>query len=685
MLFTFPEYCFITVYLIIVVQWITSLLNAYGHGSYSLVNGSSCRRWTRILFFTACLIVFLSISIFYTLLWFKPDSTSEGIERSCTFLNICIVAFAIFVAFIMYCCVLTRHMNTSYVSLLIVKTLSHTFVVASSGRIFRAVILLLSSFMAWQDSMEQSTLSMSIISILSLCELFPLFLLLDWRLVFLLLGGEEIVEAKIGDLASISLFLPFAEPQGNSAQNQNSHNSTTNTNPRSATESLLSTNSQNNNDYYYPRGDSSTSSTDTYMSQPQFDDEGGLADPLLLPQFNIQTAAGPCFDPLTLSLPRALFLPNNETINSPPKTIVEQYEDRQRNDPNNNQFSAPHPHSPQNSNDHTGLTESTSSSPSSPSSASSPSSSAAANAELHKANKLWNGLFYGFYFDKLTTMSQIIYTNPLWITCSGYTQSHRRIAVKRFVLPGLDETALRELGIEAYTRGQLSLTCPNILPVLGFNVSGSSLCIISDYKQRRSLFDFLRSTEKNIAPIGILKLALGIAIGMEHLHNNEIVHGHFHSRNVILDEHLQVYISDVGDRFVRIFAEAMYGSHIHTQWSAPEVLSGATPTKSSDVYSFGVICWELCYRLIPFQHYSLEELRHHVGKRGDRLLLPSFDDISKAQMLAKNQGKSLRHVISYEFITLITKCLQNVNIRPSFEDIVTSLQAIIQQMNSHKD
>jgi hypothetical protein len=207
-LFTFPEYCFITLYLIIIVQWITSLLNAYGNGQYSIVNGSKCRKWTRILFFTACLVVFISIVTFYIMLWFRPDSTSDQIEQSCTGLNLGIVGFAIIVALMMYCCVLSRHTNTSYVSLQIVKKLSYTVVVASIGRVFRAVVFLLSSFLVWQDSMEQSTLSMSIISILTLCELFPLFLLLDWRLVFLLLGGEEIVETKVSEPGA-ALFLPF--------------------------------------------------------------------------------------------------------------------------------------------------------------------------------------------------------------------------------------------------------------------------------------------------------------------------------------------------------------------------------------------------------------------------------------------------------------------------------------------
>ncbi|RGB35190.1 kinase-like domain-containing protein, partial [Rhizophagus diaphanus] len=75
------------------------------------------------------------------------------------------------------------------------------------------------------------------------------------------------------------------------------------------------------------------------------------------------------------------------------------------------------------------------------------------------------------------------------------------------------------------------------------------------------------------------------------LHKCNLVHGDFHSGNILL-EIVYSYICDFGlSRPVNqtINSNEIYGV---IPYMAPEVLRGKPYTKAADVYSFGIIMWE---------------------------------------------------------------------------------------------
>ena len=59
-----------------------------------------------------------------------------------------------------------------------------------------------------------------------------------------------------------------------------------------------------------------------------------------------------------------------------------------------------------------------------------------------------------------------------------------------------------------------------------------------------------------------------------------------------------------------------------SQWRAPEVFKGQTPTRAADVYSFGIIMWEIVMREIPFSDVKWQHEIEGMVITGQRPKLP---------------------------------------------------------------
>ena len=93
-----------------------------------------------------------------------------------------------------------------------------------------------------------------------------------------------------------------------------------------------------------------------------------------------------------------------------------------------------------------------------------------------------------------------------------------------------------------------------------------------------------------------------IAESLSALHKCNLVHGDFHSGNLLLDDHKYVYISDFGlskpaDKSTE--SKEIYGV---LPYIAPEVLRGKPYTKAADIYSFGIIMWEMTSGIPAFDN-----------------------------------------------------------------------------------
>jgi len=98
---------------------------------------------------------------------------------------------------------------------------------------------------------------------------------------------------------------------------------------------------------------------------------------------------------------------------------------------------------------------------------------------------------------------------------------------------------------------------------------------------------------------------IGACGGMVYVEQKKMIHRDIAARNLLVDEHNKVKISDFG---LARFYDQYYNSSsavIPVRWSAPEILRQGKVTSKCDVFSFGVVMWEIMeFGRIPWTEFS---------------------------------------------------------------------------------
>jgi len=123
--------------------------------------------------------------------------------------------------------------------------------------------------------------------------------------------------------------------------------------------------------------------------------------------------------------------------------------------------------------------------------------------------------------------------------------------------------------------------------------------IIMKYYKLGSLKDYITKNFYNIKWNEKLRMLNHIIRGLDHLHNQKIIHRDFHSGNILYENEFDIVISDLGisKSSMDIDDNEIYGV---ISYIAPEILQRKGYTIASDIYSFGMIMWELITGRMPF-------------------------------------------------------------------------------------
>ena len=245
------------------------------------------------------------------------------------------------------------------------------------------------------------------------------------------------------------------------------------------------------------------------------------------------------------------------------------------------------------------------------------------------------------------------------------TKTNSIVAIKRFNNP-LEEDKerlyfMREVEIMA------KMQHPCIHRLHGFYLPDKSThltpLIITDYMPQGDLFTMLLKEMKGKAPeswnaTAKMKVALGIAVGMDKIHKSFGIHRDLKPANILLDNNFEPKISDFGLSKITDGQTAMSIIAGSPYWMAPELLKEDKYSNKVDVYAYGVLLYQLLTGLLPFGcSLSHSELILSILS-GERPKIPeSLDDF---------------------YATLIRRCWdQDPEKRPSFEEITSLL------MNTH--
>jgi len=156
----------------------------------------------------------------------------------------------------------------------------------------------------------------------------------------------------------------------------------------------------------------------------------------------------------------------------------------------------------------------------------------------------------------------------------------------------------------------------NVVQFLGICTS-PVLCIVTEYMERGSLADYLKSDAK-LSWGAKTRIIADVASGMAHLASQNIVHKDLAARNVLLTEGLVAKVSDFGLSRTTD-QEGLYVS-LNTangplKWMAPESLYKKIFSTKSDVWSFGVFCIEVCTRDRPYPYWNLVDFYREARSR----------------------------------------------------------------------
>lgn len=157
---------------------------------------------------------------------------------------------------------------------------------------------------------------------------------------------------------------------------------------------------------------------------------------------------------------------------------------------------------------------------------------------------------------------------------------------------------------------------PNILNYVysDEHLETESYWLILDYAKKGSLYSYLK--ENTVSWKQLLLISTGVVRGLSHLHEADIAHRDFKSKNILLKHDLLPCITDFG---VAAMLDSTAGSQLDhrkkylqvgtPRYMAPEVLEcSVTFTKASftkiDVYALSLVFWELLSRCTPLPYSS---------------------------------------------------------------------------------
>jgi predicted Ser/Thr protein kinase len=198
---------------------------------------------------------------------------------------------------------------------------------------------------------------------------------------------------------------------------------------------------------------------------------------------------------------------------------------------------------------------------------------------------------------------------------------------------------------------------PNVVQLLAISIDGPVPVIVLEYCEGGSMDQDLFDSVNQVSEQKMLHIVAGIARGMYHLHNSDIIHRDLAARNILL-QHGEPKISDFGMSRIIKASEGQTKSNIGPiRWMAPESLANQTYSTKTDVWTFGIVVYEIVARQEP-----------HID--GDALLIAAkIRDEHLTPVIPKDCPEILREIMQ--------SCWQaDPEARPEFKDICARLSHI---------
>ena len=228
----------------------------------------------------------------------------------------------------------------------------------------------------------------------------------------------------------------------------------------------------------------------------------------------------------------------------------------------------------------------------------------------------------------------------------------RPVAVKT-----LHDTSSKALAsVEAELLVHASLKHERVVELIGANlVPGRGCCIVME-RCECSLFERLHRRPDEMSRRELMRLAIQVAEGMQHLHTRRppVVHRDLKSHNVLLDGSGGAKLCDFGLVNTR---EVTAGT---PNYMAPELFLQKPNSASVDVFAFGVLLNEMWAREVPWDGYLPLDIKDKVVA-GERPPSPRSMPLQCESLLSRLWHKA-------------------ASLRPSFAEALPLLEAVLDNL-----
>ncbi|XP_052692036.1 mitogen-activated protein kinase kinase kinase 20-like, partial [Crassostrea angulata] len=204
------------------------------------------------------------------------------------------------------------------------------------------------------------------------------------------------------------------------------------------------------------------------------------------------------------------------------------------------------------------------------------------------------------------------------------------------------------------------LSHKNIIRFYGAVMEEPNYCLVTEFAEKGSLYDYLQNPNNPMDFQHILPWAREIAKGMNYLHNEtptKIIHRDLKSKNVVISVQNVCKICDFGaSRFIGSTTKMSLAGTV--PWMAPEVIQSQPVSDACDTWSYGVVLWELLTHEVPYRGIEGFQVAWNVVMKGERLTIPSTCPPC--------------------FAELMQRCWHtNPKLRPNFKDIIQTLDIML--------
>ncbi|KAG0470265.1 hypothetical protein HPP92_016439 [Vanilla planifolia] len=226
----------------------------------------------------------------------------------------------------------------------------------------------------------------------------------------------------------------------------------------------------------------------------------------------------------------------------------------------------------------------------------------------------------------------------------------------------------------------------NVVELLGYCVDGSLRVLAYEFATRGSLHDILhgRKGVKGAPPGPVLqwaqrvKIAVGVARGLEYLHNTEprVIHRDIKSCNILLFDDDVVKIADFDlsdqspDMAARLQSTRLLGNF---GYHAPEFSMTGQLSSKSDVYSFGVVLLELMTGRKPIDTTLPRGQQSLVTWAAPRLTEDKVEQCVDPRLRGEYPHKAVA-----KFAAVTSLCVQfEADLRPNMSIVLNALETLL--------